>query len=332
MRLGIAIEDTWNFFHEIHADLSAHHDVTLFERPDFALPLFNTRINRFLFWRDLRAFLQANDVVFFEWASELLAAATQLPKVCGIVTRLHRYEMYKWADQVNWDAVDKIILVTEAKRQEFLERFPEQEAKTVVIPEAISTEKFEPAPKPFAGDIGILCHLRPRKRVYELVLAFHELNRKRDDLHLHIGGGKAGGFAEYYYAVHTLVKQLGLQEKVTFYDHVDEPQAWYHKVDVFISNSYSEGLQVALLEAMASGCYVLSHQWEGVEELLPPDNLFFTESQLVERILTYCELPEAERQRRKTHLQDIVSLMADVDKTKVQVRETIEAAAPDISG
>lgn len=325
MRLGIAIEDTWDFFHEIYADLSAHHTVTLFQRRDFTLPLFNTRINRFLFWRDLRSFLQANDVVFFEWASELLAAATQLPKVCGIVTRLHRYEMYKWADKVNWDAVDRIILVSEAKRREFVARFPEQAAKIVVIPEAISVETFEPQPRPFNGDVGILCHLRPRKRVYELVLAFYELSRRRDDLHLHIGGGEAGGYAEYYYAVHALVDQLGLQDKVTFYDHVDEPQTWYHDVDIFISNSYSEGLQVALLEAMASGCYCLSHQWEGVEELLPPENLFFTEAQLVDRILTYCELPDEERQQRKTHLQEIVHRMADVDKTKVQVRGVVEA-------
>lgn len=324
MRLGIAIEDTWDFFHEIYADLSAHHDVTLFQRRNFDLPIFNARINRFLFWRDLRAFLRANDVVFFEWASELLAAATQLPKVCGIVTRLHRYEMYKWADKINWDAVDQIILVSEAKRREFVARFPEQAAKAVVIPEAISVEKFEPRPKPFNGDIGILCHLRPRKRVYELVLAFYELSKRRDDLHLHIGGGEAGGFTEYYYAVHALVDQLGLQDNVTFYDHVDEPQTWYHNVDIFISNSYSEGLQVALLEAMASGCYCLSHRWEGVEELLPADNLFFTERQLVERILAYCELPEDERQQRKTRLQEIVCHMADVDNTKVQVRKVVE--------
>lgn len=325
MQLGIAIEDTWDFFHEIYADLSDHYDVTLFRRRDFTLPFLNTRINRFLFWRDLRAFLQANDVVFFEWASELLAAATQLPKTCGIVTRLHRYEMYKWADKTNWDVVDRIILVSEAKRREFTARFPEQAAKIVVIPEAIAVDKFEPRPKSFTGDIGILCHLRPRKRVYEVILAFYELSRRRDDLHLHIGGGEAGGFAEYYYAVHALVDQLGLQEKVTFYDHVDEPQTWYHNIDVFISNSYSEGLQVALLEAMASGCYCLSHRWEGVEELLPPETLFFSENELVERILDYCELPEEERQRRKARLQEIVCRMADIDNRKVEVRKVIEA-------
>src|SRR5690606_18831809 len=101
MRLGIAIEETWDFLHEIHADLAAHHDVTLFRRRQVGLPVFNARLNRALFRRDLGAFLRANDVVFFEWASELLAAASHLPKKAGIVTRLHRYEMYRWADRVN---------------------------------------------------------------------------------------------------------------------------------------------------------------------------------------------------------------------------------------
>ncbi len=68
---------------------------------------------------DLSAFLAAHDVVFFEWGSELLALASRLPKTTRIITRIHRYEMYEWVDRVNWDVVDTIVLVSEAKRIEF---------------------------------------------------------------------------------------------------------------------------------------------------------------------------------------------------------------------
>jgi glycosyltransferase involved in cell wall biosynthesis len=327
MRLGIAIEETWDFLHEIYADLDAHHDVTLFKRRTFSLPVFNTRTNRMLFRRDLAAFLRGSDVVFFEWASELLAAATQMPKTAGIVTRLHRYEMYRWAGQVNWDAVDQIILVTEAKRREFVRRFPQQAGKVVVIPEAVSLQRFQPAEKAFAGDIGILCHLRPRKRVYELILAFHRLDQLRPGFHLHIGGGEAPGFGEYYEAMRALVTKLGLEEKVTFYGHVERPEEWYGKIDIFISNGYSEGLQVSLLEAIASGCYSLSHFWDGADELMPADTLYFGEAELVERILCYADMPEPERARRRLALQDVVAARNDVDETKRQIRELIEAVA-----
>jgi glycosyltransferase involved in cell wall biosynthesis len=327
MRLGIAIEETWDFLHEIYADLAAHHDVSLFQRRQFSLPVFNTRINRTLFRRDLDAFLRANDVVFFEWASELLAAATQLPKSAGIVTRLHRYELYRWADQVNWDAVDRIILVTEAKRREFTRRFPRQADKIVVIPEAVSLQRFQPAAKPFGGDIGILSHLRPRKRVYELILAFHRLNQQRPGFHLHIGGGEAPGFGEYYEAMRALVSKLGLEEDVTFYSHVERPEEWYPRIDIFISNGYSEGLQVSLLEAIASGCYSLSHFWDGADELMPADTLYFGEAELMERILCYADMPEVEQVRRRQTLQEVVRARNDVDETKRQVRELIEMVA-----
>jgi glycosyltransferase involved in cell wall biosynthesis len=327
MRLGIAIEETWDFLHEIYADLASHHDVSLFQRREFSLSVFNTRINRSLFRRDLGAFLGSNDVVFFEWASELLAAATQLPKSAGIVTRLHRYEMYRWADKVNWNAVDRIILVTEAKRREFTSRFPRQADKIVVIPEAVSLQRFQPAAKPFGGDIGILCHLRPRKRVYELILAFHRLNQLRPGFHLHIGGGKAPGFGEYYEAMRALVCKLGLEKDVTFYGHVEQPEEWYPRIDIFISNGYSEGLQVSLLEAIASGCYSLSHFWDGADELMPADTLYFGEAELVERILCYADMPEVERERRRQTLQKAVTARNDVDETKRQVRELIETVA-----
>ena len=119
MKIGIAIEETWSFLHEIYADLQAHHTVTLFEPRQTGLPVFNQRLNSHLFRRNLRAFLQHNDVIFFEWASRLLAEASHMPKTCGIVTRLHRYEMYQWVDKINWANVDVIILVSEAKRAEF---------------------------------------------------------------------------------------------------------------------------------------------------------------------------------------------------------------------
>jgi glycosyltransferase involved in cell wall biosynthesis len=288
--------------------------------------LLANRVNRLFHRRNMQEFMRQNRVVLFEWASGLLATATHLPKTCGIVTRLHRYELYQWADQINWDAVDSIILVSEMKRQEFVARFPAQRDKIVVIPEAVSLQRFRLHLKPFGGDIGIMCHLRPRKRVYDLVLTFYELLKQNPTLHLHIAGGKAAGFDEYHYAIHSLVRRLNLESKVTFYGHVDKPEEWYRKVDILISNSYSEGLQVTPIEAMASGCYCLSHQWEGADELFPPENLFFSSNELSEKILRYCDLTEVERKMARICAYATIREQFNVDKTKVQIRQLVEAA------
>jgi glycosyltransferase involved in cell wall biosynthesis len=195
-----------------------------------------------------------------------------------------------------------------------------------MIPEAVSVRRFQPVEKPFGGDIGILCHMRPRKRVYELVLAFYELDQRRPGFHLHIGGGRASGFGEYDDAVRQLVERLGLRDKVTFYGHVTKPEEWYPRVDVFISNGYSEGLQVSLLEAMAAGVHSLSHHWDGADELLPTENLYFTNTELVEQLLRHADKDEAARARDRNRMRGIVCDSFDVDVTKVAIRRVIEEA------
>jgi glycosyltransferase involved in cell wall biosynthesis len=303
MRLGVAIEETWDFFHEVYADLRAHHDTTLYERRPLRMPLLDRHFAPYWSRREMRSFMKRQDAMFFEWASGLLAAASALPKSCGIVARLHRYELYRWADRINWDAVDRLIVVSQAKVREFAEAFPGQTHKVVMIPEAVSVQRFQPEEKLFAGDIGILCHMRPRKRVYELVLAFHELVQQRPRSHLHIGGGRADGFGEYDEAVRQLVQRLGLRDKVTFYGHVTKPEEWYPRIDVFISNGYSEGLQVSLLEAMAAGVYSLSHNWEGADELLPAENLYFTNTELVQQLVRHADKSDAERDRDRDRMR-----------------------------
>ncbi len=325
MKTGIIIEETWDFFTEIYADFSERHQTSLFKRKPIKPPFFKERINRYLLNRNMRNFMRENDVLFFEWSSELLALASHLPKTCGIVTRLHRYEMYEWVDRINWDNVDKLILVSNAKVKEFSTRFPEQAHKVMMIPEAVSLNRFQFKPKTFTGDLGILCHLTPRKRVYELILTFSEILQQRDDLHLHIGGDEHALFGDYYHALQAIIQRLNIEDKITFYDFIENPEEWYHTIDIFISNSYSEGLQVSPIEAMASGCYCLSHFWDGADQLLPAENLYITDNQLQDKILEFCQISEDERQKRKVNLRNRVENMFNVDTTKEQIRQLTES-------
>lgn len=332
MKLGIAVKDTWSFFAEIYEDLKACYETSLFSPRQIRAPLISRRVNDVLFRRDLRSFLRANDVAFFEWGSDFLAAASHLPRTCGIVTRIHRYELYTWADQVNWDAVDRIILVSRAKQREFSARFPAHAARTEVIYEAVSLDRFQPVPRPFGPAIGTLCHLTPRKRVYELILAFSELARHEPAARLHIGGGPKPRFMDYHAALHGLTRGLGIQDKVVFYGNVADPAAWYRNIDIFVSNSYSEGLQVAAIEAMASGCMVFSHRWDGADELLPDDCLYYTDSELVQRIRDYCAGAEPERQRRRDALQQDARQRFSLDVTKARIRQAIDEVAGGLRG
>jgi glycosyltransferase involved in cell wall biosynthesis len=273
IRLGIVNAETWDFMRSLQPHLAATFQTSVFARTAWQSPVFRERVNRHLLTRDLSSFMRRHDVVFFEWASELLASATRLPKTCRIVTRLHRYEFYSWVERINWDAVDRIILVSQAKRDAFVKRFPDQGHKTVVVPGGISVETFACERAGVSGTLGTLCHLTPRKRVYDLILTFAALLDRIPWLHLHVGGDPHVAYGDYHEALLHLVDRLNLQSRVTFHGPVTRPWEWYPRIDIFVSHSYSEGLQVAPMEAMAAGCYTLCHRWDGAEELLPPEYL-----------------------------------------------------------
>jgi glycosyltransferase involved in cell wall biosynthesis len=324
MNIGIVNEETWAFFGEVSEELASHHQTSLFLRRKSKLPILKERVNFHLLRKDLKALIHNNHVIFFEWASELLSAASHLPKTCGIITRLHRYEMYHWADKINWENVDRIILVSDAKQREFKELFPKHASKTIVIPEAVSVNKFVPIKRRFEGNLGILCHLSPRKRVYELILAFYQMCQLRNDLHLHIGGEGHPRFPDYKPSLVSLVQDLGLQEKVTFHGKVSDAYRWYANIDIFISNSYNEGLQVSPMEAISTGCYCLAHRWQGADELLPEECLYYTDQELIQKVLAHCDTHEIEREQKIACLQSIVRERFDVDKTKVLIRKVVE--------
>ncbi len=329
MRLGIVVGEgeTWQFLSDLYDDLRAHFQVEVFERRRVRAPVFYYRLDRFVFERDLRQFMARNDVVFFEWASEHLARATMLPKTCRIITRLHRYELFEWSAKINWDAVDQIILVSHALEKQFHARFPAHAHKTVVIPVGVSLTRFQPAPKPFHGDLGILCHLIPRKRVYDLILDFAELVQTGHPFHLHIGGAPHVLYKDYAEALKRLVENLKLADKVTFYGQVQDTPSWYQHIDIFVSNSYSEGLQVAPMEAMASGRYCLSHHWDGAEELLPSDCLYYTSAEFQQRILAYYHLSSVDKQRQQARMRALACEHFELGKIQTQVRQVIYKCA-----
>ncbi len=273
--------------------------------------------------------LRKNDVCFFEWASELLAVASHLPKRCKIVTRLHSFELYEWAPKVNWEVVDSVVFVSQAMRSRFVELYPEQSHKTEVIYNGVRLDIFQPAPAmEFSFRLGMLCNIVPIKRIYEVVLVLGELRALGYPATLHIGGEPKDDI-RYAQSIYRLVEELNLQDSVKFDGYIDDPAAWLQEIDIFISNSYWEGQQVALLEAMASSCYCLSHFWSGVEEILPPENIYITETQLKDLIIQYADLKDFEKVTLQQQLRNITVSKFDIEGTKRELQMVIKRVAAD---
>jgi glycosyltransferase involved in cell wall biosynthesis len=324
-KLGILVgEDKWLFFREIYADLASHYQTEIYQRRIYTTPLLYGRLNRWAFREGIRAMLRRNDVCFFEWASELLMVASHLPKRCPVITRLHSFELYEWAPRINWDAVDKVILVSRAMERQFRLQYPDHAHKTEVVFNGTSLDKFGPPAEQSRGlNLGMLCSITPIKRVYETVLMLYHLKVRGYDLRLCIAGAPVGDF-RYAAAVYRLVDKLKLADSVVFDGYVSDSAKWLQGIDIFISNSLWEGQQVALLEAMATGCYCLSHFWDGAEEVLPSENLYVTERELRDKIVQYCDSSETWRQEQQARMRTRASDRFDIERTKRQIRQVVE--------
>ncbi|MGC9025322.1 MAG: glycosyltransferase family 4 protein [Chloroflexia bacterium] len=330
MKVGVVVQsDDWKFFTPVFSTLKRRHSVSVFKEREIKTPFLYFRLNNWVRKLQLARFLQANDVVFFEWASKLLSEATQLPRLCPIVTRLHSYELIDWAPKVDWTKVDRVILASRFMQQRFAERFPIAAPSTVVIPNGVDLGRYLFRSRTFTGKMGTVCALIPLKRVYELILTLAEIRQRGYLLSLHIAGDDRPGseYQQYYLAMQSAVVKLGLGQAVRFYGYVENVSEWLSYIDVFISNSFWEGQQVALIEAMATGCYCLAHFWGGAEEVLPEEQIFSTPADLVEKVIEYCELPDEEKVRRQQRMRSIAEARFDEQRMVQEIIAVIEETA-----
>lgn len=324
-KLGVFVgEDKWMFFSEIFEDLATRYETEVYKRRIYNIPILYGRLNRWEFHRGINKLLTNNDVCFFEWASELLMVASHFPKRCAMIARLHSFELYEWAPKINWDVVDRVILVSNAMQEMFNGLYPENAHKSVVIYNGRPLGEFTPPTQyEFNFNLGMLCRITPIKRVYETILMFYKLRKQGYDARLHIAG-EISNENRYTVAVHRLVKKLNLEDNVVFYGHVADNSTWLRNIDIFISNSFWEGQSFSLMEAMASGCYCLSHRWDGAEEMLPEDQLYYTDDELIQKIMDFSENSEAGRQRLRSLMREIACDRFDINQTRARTRGVVQ--------
>jgi|KBSMisStandDraft_5_1062788.scaffolds.fasta_scaffold127993_2 glycosyltransferase involved in cell wall biosynthesis len=109
-----------------------------------------------------------------------------------------------------------------------------------------------------------LGHLLPEKGVYELLKAFAQLAKRFPDLRLVLGGvGQAD-------TVRALASQLGVSERVELPGWLgpESKSAALAASTIFLLPSYSEGMPMALLEAMSWGVPVIATPVGGIPQIV----------------------------------------------------------------
>ena len=119
-----------------------------------------------------------------------------------------------------------------------------------ILRPSVDTTRFGPSSKPADPryDGVTVGQLIPRKRIGDLIHAVAELRTRRRDLQVGIVGA---GPLEV--ELRRLVSQLGVTEHIAFLGFREDVQAIYRTARIFALTSASEGLPIAMLEAMSSG-------------------------------------------------------------------------------
>jgi glycosyltransferase involved in cell wall biosynthesis len=81
------------------------------------------------------------------------------------------------------------------------------------------------------------------------------------------------------------------------------------------------------MEAIASGCYCVSHWWDGANELLPDGDLYYTDRQLIDLLEAYNHMEPAQREILRERQFATVAARFNVENISARILEIVEQAA-----
>jgi glycosyltransferase involved in cell wall biosynthesis len=164
---------------------------------------------------------------------------------------------------------ETVVAVSEQVKSELM-GIGVPDRKIEVVPNGVDTDEFSPGPSrrdaldlpkdvPMGGLVGDLS--TPRKNLGTVLRALREVPR----FHLAVAGTLDGS------PYPALARRLDLDDRVHFLGYCENIPALMRSVDVCLCPSRYEPFSLVLLEALASGCPVITAETVGAADLLPED-------------------------------------------------------------
>lgn len=246
------------------------------------------------------------------WAGIASRIAGKLSGIPVIYTEHNKQERYHVATRLanlftlNW--LTKIIAVSEDVEESIRKHKSNLTASLITILNGVNTERFSPgqfqrseirekfnipANAPVIGTIAVF---RFQKRLDLWIELAKKILVHSPDTHFIIVGD--GPLKELLVEKQ---KQLGMENRVHFAGTQTEVRPYLSTFDLYMMTSIFEGLPIALLEAMASECAVVSTNAGGIKEVIRPgiDGLLCDVNE-PDRLVEFASTLIADSEKRKT--------------------------------
>jgi glycosyltransferase involved in cell wall biosynthesis len=193
---------------------------------------------------------------------------TRIATLHGWLNDSRRLRLYHWLEARMLRHFQRVCAVSDSISRQLL-KLGLDPGVVRRVDNGIDIHRFRPRPMPpsegLAGPLrlGTAARLSPEKNLGLLIDALAECRDRGRILQLMIvGEGPERARLE------RRVRQLQLSEQVAMPGSIAGLEAWYPTLDAFVLPSLSEGMPLAVLEALACGCPVIASAVGSIPDLL----------------------------------------------------------------
>lgn len=235
---------------------------------------------------ELHELMRWSDISWFEWCTDLAAAASQMPKVCRTIVRLHRYEAYEgFPTRICWENIDTLITVGNSFVVKALDAWTGDigsRTSVVRIPNGVNVNAIPFTPRRGGKNLAFVGNLRMVKNPMLLLYCMAALKEVDPDYRLFIAGRLDDLLLKQYFE-HT-VQALKLENTVVLDGYQSDIVGWLADKHYIVSTSVIESQGMGILEAMACGMKPVIVNFPGACEIFGPQYLFNTPDEFCRRV------------------------------------------------